>query len=123
MNVIDAPRLGLRTEIRHSGDELLEFDVVGRPRGFITHYHVHTRQTERFEVIEGTMRLLVDGREHRLGPGDTMEVPAGTPHRQLPGDESEGRVRVQVRPGGRTLEFLELLAAYPRPRARGALER
>ncbi len=56
------------------------------------------------------MRLVVDGREHLLGPGETMEIPAGTPHRQLAGDEGEGRVRVQVRPAARTMEFLELLA-------------
>jgi uncharacterized protein YndB with AHSA1/START domain len=122
MNVIDAPRLGLRLEIRCSDDELVEFDAVGRPRGFLTQYHLHARSAEHFEVIEGTMRLVVAGREHRLGPGDTMEVPAGTPHRQLPG-EGAGRVRVRHRPAGRTLEFLELLGAYPRPRALLAIAR
>lgn len=121
MNVIDAPGLGLRFEIREHRDELLEFDVAGRSRGFITQYHVHTIQSERFEVLEGTLRLVIDGRERLLGPGETMEVPAGTPHRQLAGDEGSGRVRVQVRPAGRTREFLELLAGmridrrgYPR---------
>jgi quercetin dioxygenase-like cupin family protein/uncharacterized protein YndB with AHSA1/START domain len=114
MNVIDAPALGLSFEIREHTEELLEFDAVGRSRGFITQYHVHTIQSERFEVIEGTMRLVVDGREHLLGPGETMEVPAGTPHRQLAGDEGSGRVRVTVRPAARTREFLELLADYPR---------
>jgi uncharacterized protein YndB with AHSA1/START domain len=117
MNVIDAPALGLRFEIREHTDELLEFDAVGRGRGFITQYHAHTIQSEHFEVIEGTLRLVVDGREHRLGPGETMEIPAGTPHRQLAGDEGSGRVRVTVRPAARTLEFLELLANFPRPRA------
>ena len=123
MNVIDASRLGLRFEIREHTDELLEFDAIGRIRGFITQYHVHTRQSEHFEVIEGALRLVIDGREHRLGPGETMEIPAGTPHRQLPGDEGEGRVRVQVRPAGRTMEFLKMLAAYPRLRALAAIAR
>jgi quercetin dioxygenase-like cupin family protein/uncharacterized protein YndB with AHSA1/START domain len=130
MNVIDAPGLGLRFEIREHTDELLEFDVVGRSRGFITQYHVHTIQSEHFEVIEGTLRLVVDGREHLLGPGETMVVPAGTPHRQLAGDERSGRVRVQVRPAGRTLEFIELLGGmglnrwgYPRLRSGIALAR
>jgi uncharacterized protein YndB with AHSA1/START domain len=117
MNVIDVPRLGFRFEIREHSEELLEFDAVGRGRGFITQYHVHSLQSEHFEVIEGTLRLVIDGREHRLGPGETMEIPAGTPHRQLAGDAGEGRVRVQVRPAGRTMEFLELLADYPRLRS------
>ena len=38
--------------------------------------------------------LRFESREHTLVPGDTMEVPAGTPHRQLAGDEGSGRVRV-----------------------------
>ena len=114
MNVIDAPALGLRFEIREHTDELLEFDAVGRSRGFITQYHVHTLQSEHFEVIEGALRLVVDGREHLLGPGEKMEIAAGTPHRQLAGDEGSGRVRVTVRPAARTLEFLRLLAGYPR---------
>jgi uncharacterized protein YndB with AHSA1/START domain len=123
MNVIDAPALGFRFEIREHTDELLEFDAVGRGRGFIKQYHVHTIQSEHFEVIEGTLRLVIDGREHLLGPGETMEVPAGTPHRQLAGDEGAGRVRVTVRPAARTLEFLKVLADYPRPSALLAIAR
>jgi uncharacterized protein YndB with AHSA1/START domain len=123
MNVIDAPALGFRFEIREHTDELLEFDAVGRGRGFITQYHVHTIQSEHFEVIEGTLRLVIEGREHLLGPGETMEVPAGTPHRQLAGDEGAGRVRVTVRPAARTLEFLKVLAEYPRPSALLAIAR
>lgn len=123
MNVIDAPALGLRFEIREHRDELLEFDAVGRARGFVTQYHVHTRQSEHFEVIEGALRLVIDGRDYRLGPGETMEIPAGTPHRQLAGDEGEGRLRIQVRPAGRTLEFLGMLAGYPRLRSLVAIAR
>ena len=102
---------------------MLEFDVVGRSRGFIHGAHVHRRQAERFEVIEGSMRVVMGGREHVLRPGDVMEVPAATPHRQLPGDGA-GRVRVQVRPAGRTEEFIRRLGALGRgPRALLALTR
>jgi uncharacterized protein YndB with AHSA1/START domain/quercetin dioxygenase-like cupin family protein len=111
MNVVDVPQLGVRFEIRDRTDELLEFDVVGRSRGFVEQAHVHRHQSERFEVIEGSMRIVMGGRVHVLHEGDVMEVPAGTPHRQLPGDEGSGRVRMQVRPAGRTLDFLERLAA------------
>ena len=70
MDIVNVPGLGLRFEIRSRSDELLEFDAVGRTRGFITQYHVHTKQSEHFEVIEGTLKLVVDGREHLLGPGE-----------------------------------------------------
>jgi mannose-6-phosphate isomerase-like protein (cupin superfamily)/uncharacterized protein YndB with AHSA1/START domain len=134
--VLDIAALGVRVEIRTTAEqtsgELVEFDVVGRARGFIAQAHVHTGQAERHEVIEGTMRLVVGGRERRLGPGQAMEVPAGTSHRQLPGDDGPGRVRVRLRPAGRTEEFLQRLAelsvqggfnrwGYPRPVAAASL--
>jgi quercetin dioxygenase-like cupin family protein/uncharacterized protein YndB with AHSA1/START domain len=113
--VLNVPDLGVRVEIRESSDERIEFDVVGRARGLIAAEHVHTRATERYEVIEGTMRLVRAGQEHLLGPGDVMETPPGTPHRQLPGPVGEGRVRVTVTPAGTTHEFLRRLASLRMP--------
>jgi mannose-6-phosphate isomerase-like protein (cupin superfamily)/uncharacterized protein YndB with AHSA1/START domain len=135
-DVLDAAALGVRLEMRRTaaetGGELVEFDVIGRARGFLTQAHVHPHQVERHEVIDGSMRLVIDGREHALGPGQAMEVPAGVSHRQLAGAAASGRVRVQLRPAGRTEAFLERLAemsrsgelnrwGLPRPRAAAAL--
>jgi mannose-6-phosphate isomerase-like protein (cupin superfamily)/uncharacterized protein YndB with AHSA1/START domain len=115
--VLDVTALGVSIEIRETaastGGELVEFDVVGRARGFLTQAHAHELQSERHEVIEGSLRLVVGGREHLLGPGEAMEVPAGASHRQIPGRRAGGRwgrVRVQLRPAGRTEAFLERLA-------------
>jgi uncharacterized protein YndB with AHSA1/START domain/quercetin dioxygenase-like cupin family protein len=132
--MLDIPPLGVRVEIRERSSDLLEFDVVGRARGLITQTHLHNAQTERLEVIEGAMRLVIRGREQVLGPGQAMEVPPGTPHRQQPAGDAHGWVRVQVRPAGRTEEFLERLAdlstrgaynrwGYPKPRAAAELVR
>jgi uncharacterized protein YndB with AHSA1/START domain len=127
--VLDMPDLGVRVEIRDSSEETIEFDVVGRARGLIAAEHVHTNATERYEVIEGTMRLVIAGREHVLGPRDTMETLPGVPHRQLPGDEREGRVRVTVSPAGTTHEFLRRLASlrmrrgWPKPTDAAAIVR
>ncbi len=113
MTKLDLAGLGVRIEIRRNTEELLEFDVVGRAGGFLAQEHVHVRQSERLEVIEGMLRLVVRGHEHVLREGESMEVPPGTPHRQLAAGDGDGRVRVQVRPAGRTLAFLERLAAMP----------
>ena len=130
MTTLQMTQLGVRIEIRKTAQdtagELFEFDVVGRARGFLTQAHVHTRQSERHEVVEGTLRLVIDGREHVLRPGEAMTVPAGAPHRQLggPGDDGPGRVRVQLRPAGDTEAFMRRLAeidvnrwGFPRPLA------
>ena len=93
--VLQMPGLGVDVELRRTAadtdGEYIEFDVVGRARGFLAVEHVHLNQTEHYEVIEGVMRLRLDGKEHLLGPGDEMTTPPGTPHAQLAGGEGEGR--------------------------------
>ena len=76
--VLDMKAMGATLELRRSDAELVEFDVVGRPFGLVAQPHVHTRQRERYEVIEGTMRLAIDGREHLLRAGDVAETPASS---------------------------------------------
>jgi quercetin dioxygenase-like cupin family protein/uncharacterized protein YndB with AHSA1/START domain len=137
-DVLDMSPLGVRVEIRRTaaetGGELLEFDVVGNVRGFLAQPHVHTRQTERLEVIAGVLELRIGRRSHLLVPGQAMEVPPGTAHRQRGGDATEGRIRIQVWPAGTTEKFLERLAGmcadgrigrggWPRPLAGAALVR
>lgn len=128
--------LGMRVEFLRTGDEtageLLEMEVIGRPRGFLAQRHVHPSQVERLEVISGAMKVEMGGREHLLTADQSIEVPAGTPHTQLPLGQGEGRIRIQVRPAGQTKAFLERLAllcrkgeitrlGFPRPAAAAEL--
>ena len=117
-DVLEVPALGVRVEFRRTseetGGELLEFDVVGRPRGLIAQEHVHPQQSERHEVIEGRMRIRVDGRMRVLEPGDVIETPAGTAHRHTGAGDDAARVRLQLRPARRTEAWLERIAAMDR---------
>jgi uncharacterized protein YndB with AHSA1/START domain len=73
--VLDTTALGFRVEViatsATTDGAYFEFDAVGAGRGVVAQPHVHERQTERFEVIEGSMRLVTGGRTeefiHRLG--------------------------------------------------------
>lgn len=133
---LDISALGVRVVLGPSGSTADErdliFDVVGRPRGFLTQAHVHTKQVERFEVIAGEMQVVLGRRKRVLGAGAQMEIPAGRSHRQLPSGEGDAHVRVTVSPAGRTEGFLRHLAmlsrenqftrgGYPRPRAAAQL--
>ena len=109
-DVIEAPSLGVAIEFRTTTDALLEFDVIGRPRGFITQAHVHPGQTERHEVIEGRMRMRTGGTTTVLQPGDVVETAPGRAHAHTAAGDGPGRVRVQIRPAGRTEAWLERLA-------------
>jgi mannose-6-phosphate isomerase-like protein (cupin superfamily) len=78
--------------------------------------HLHPNQAERFEVLEGSMRAIVDGEERVYGAGETIEVPAGTSHQM--GAEEPARMRWEVRPALRTAEFFERLYGEGRGSAR-----
>jgi uncharacterized protein YndB with AHSA1/START domain/mannose-6-phosphate isomerase-like protein (cupin superfamily) len=113
-DVLEMQPLGIRVVFLRTaadtGGELLEMEVSGHPRGFLAQSHVHSAQTERLEVRSGAMEVVMNGRTHRLGVGDAIEVPPGTPHRQVPVGDGPGTVLIQVRPAGQTQAFLERLA-------------
>jgi quercetin dioxygenase-like cupin family protein/uncharacterized protein YndB with AHSA1/START domain len=116
-DVIDVPELGLRFEFRHSAQEtggaFTEVDVIGRPKGFIRAMHVHRGQVETHTVISGAMRVKLHGKTRVLKPGESIEIPADTPHSQLPAGKGPGRIRVRLTPSGEIDGFLEALGQMP----------
>jgi quercetin dioxygenase-like cupin family protein len=42
--------------------------------------HIHPHSVETFEVEDGAFELSVNGEWRRLEAGETLDVPAGTPH-------------------------------------------
>jgi quercetin dioxygenase-like cupin family protein/uncharacterized protein YndB with AHSA1/START domain len=135
-DTLEMPPLGMRIVfLRTAADTdgtLLEYEVIGRPRGFPAQAHVHPFQTERHEVLTGALKVTMNGRHRLLGPGHSIEIPAGTAHRHYAIGEEGGHVRVELRPALRTAELLERLAelsrtdaftpgGYPRPLAAAGL--
>lgn len=68
--------------------------------------HLHPRQDEWFEVEHGEMLFEIDGVEHRVAAGSSIQVPRGTPHRARNASAREAAVvRWETRPALRTTEF------------------
>ncbi len=115
---LDIPQLGMRIVFlkrsAETGGESLQYEVVGRPRGFPAQAHVHPRQSERHEVVSGELAVKMNGTGRVLGAGESIEIPAGTAHRHYPAGPAEGRVRVELRPALRTEALLERLADLSR---------
>ena len=88
-------------------EEVLEMDASYSGEAPMPPEHLHPGQLERFEVLEGRVRTIVDGDERVRGPGEPFEVPAGTPHQMAA--EGPTRMRWEVRPALRTAEFFERL--------------
>jgi mannose-6-phosphate isomerase-like protein (cupin superfamily) len=91
---------------RDTAGEAVLIETIVRPDGFVAAAHVHPRQSERFEVLEGRIGLRVGDRELVLGPGAVATVEPGTAHRFWNAGPGEARFMCEVRPA---LEFESLI--------------
>jgi quercetin dioxygenase-like cupin family protein len=110
---IENPRTGQRMTFlvtaAESGGELLRLESFNPPTGIDEPTHVHPHQESFTQVLTGTLRFRVAGVVHELGPGDTLTIPAGTPHGfGNHGAETAHWVQ-EFRPALRIAEFFEWL--------------
>jgi quercetin dioxygenase-like cupin family protein len=98
-------RNGYRLKLLRITDDLLEMEASYGGQGDLPPEHYHPRQDEHFEVLEGAVRVVIEGQERRYVAGESFDVPARTPH-QLAGD-GPARMHWEVRPALRTAEFFE----------------
>ncbi len=80
---IDNPVTGERMVFRRTsadtdGDAVV-VETYLRPDGSAP-LHVHPRQEERFQVLQGRLRVRLGRRETLVGAGQRLTVPPGTPH-------------------------------------------
>ena len=94
-----------RTAAETNGDSIL-LETIVRPDGFVAATHVHPYQTERFEVLEGTLGLRVGEQELLAWSGDVAVVPPRTPHRFWNAGSKDARFLVEIRPA---LQFESLI--------------
>lgn len=86
---------------------LLRIETVNPPSGVAEPMHIHPRQESRAEIISGALRFVVDGEERRLGPGEAITIPAGTPHRFVNDGDNDAVAIQEFRPALRTADFFE----------------
>jgi quercetin dioxygenase-like cupin family protein len=114
--VIENPLSGERIVIRESGEQtggqLLAFDLYLPPGAHVPSRHAHPVQEERFTVVAGQMRFRLGHRRRTIlaTPGDTIAVPAGTPHWFGNAGPGVAQARVEVRPALRMEELFESAA-------------
>lgn len=100
-------RIVFRKTAGDTGGELLQAELYLQPGAFVAAEHIHPRQEERFEVLSGTLRGRVAGKELASVPGELVVVPMGTPHVWWNSGQDELRVLVEVRPALRFENFFE----------------
>jgi quercetin dioxygenase-like cupin family protein len=100
----------LETSADTDGEYVL-IEVVVEPGGFVAAAHVHPFQTERFEVLDGTLTFETDAGETVARAGDVVLVEAGTPHRFWNAGAVDARFRCEVRPALRFEQLIETMFA------------
>ena len=118
VNPAGGQRLTMRQTAADTAGGLLEMEAAYAPGGQPPPIHLHPRQEERFTALAGAMRVRVAGQERLLVAGETLVIPAGTPHTMWNDGEVEARLRWEVRPALQTETFFERLyglAATGRP--------
>jgi quercetin dioxygenase-like cupin family protein len=92
--------LRFRRTGRQTGGQLLEAEVLLDPGGRVPR-HLHLRQDERVEVLEGALSIQLGGEQRRLTKGESIEVPRRTLHHVRNTHEGRTRFLLQVRPARR----------------------
>lgn len=119
MHEILNPRTGQRMRFLETGPELLRIETVNPPTGVAEPTHVHPRQETRAELRSGSLTFVVDGVTRRVGPGESITIPAGVPHHFVNDGDTDAVAIQEARPALRLAEFFE---AYFDLAARGELD-
>src|SRR5262249_19690553 len=91
-----------------TGGEVVRWETIVQPHGFVAAAHVHPAQTERFDILEGTLGFRLGSQKIRATPGQSIVVPPGTAHRFWNAGESTATFLCAVRPA---LQFESLIEA------------
>jgi quercetin dioxygenase-like cupin family protein len=100
-NRVQGDRIVVIEGSEDGGGDRFVGDLYVLPGGRVAGRHVHAYITERFEVIEGTVRIHLDGRDEEARAGQTVEVPPGVVHDWWNVGDDEAHVRVEVSPAAR----------------------
>jgi glyoxylate utilization-related uncharacterized protein len=83
------------------------------PAGWSLPPHTHGDAAETIHVIEGEFEMTIDGLSERLGPGQTVHVPAGVVHSGANVGSTAGRRLLTFTPSGMEGFFREVGASAP----------
>lgn len=106
-NPVTGERITFLKTSAETGGELLSVEVELPPRAKGVPEHYHLDQTECFEVLEGSLGIHAGGRDLRLRPGETAEVPPRMVHRFWNSSDVTVRFRSEITPPLRIETMLE----------------
>jgi quercetin dioxygenase-like cupin family protein len=94
--------------------DVARFDVmleIGGSGGGNALVHVHPGADEHFTVKTGRIKVVLNGQERIVGPGECAIVPRGRPHYFANASEGNSEVTVEFRPSQQHLRFFANFAS------------
>ena len=81
VNPVTGERIVFHKTSASTGGECVEIEVFVQPGGVVAAAHVHPYQTERFEILGGTIGMKVGRKKIEARYGDVLTVEPGTAHK------------------------------------------
>ena len=106
---INGQRAVFRETAKDTGGELLRLDFFVAPGGFLGSEHLHPKQEERIEVLSGTLRCRIGGRERSVRLGEAIDIPPSVAHTLWNESQEEAHALVEYRPALRMETLFETL--------------
>lgn len=104
--------LTIRLHGRDTGGVLSVVESIDRP-GEGPPPHIHHREDETFQVLEGEFEFTCGGKTFTARKGATIFAPRGVPHHYRNIDQKPGRLLVTLTPAGFEEFFEEVGALTP----------
>jgi mannose-6-phosphate isomerase-like protein (cupin superfamily) len=109
-DILENPATGERMRFLETsadtGGERVTVELTLEPNGTVAAAHLHPFQTERFEIVEGTIGFKRGREKVEATPGDVVVVEPGTPHKFWNAGEKQARFVATVTPA---LQFEQLI--------------
>jgi len=105
-NPVTGEQLRFLETARDTGGEYVVVECTIQPDGAVAAAHVHPKQSELFEVREGTVAFKLGRKTVELGAGESVLVEAGTAHKFWNAGSTPARFVTTVRPA---LQFERLI--------------
>ena len=102
----------IRLHGRDTGGVLSVVESIDQPAGGPPP-HIHHREDETFQVLEGEYEFMCDGKTFMARNGATVYAPRGIPHTYRCVGQTPGRLMVTITPAGFEGFFEEIGALGP----------
>jgi mannose-6-phosphate isomerase-like protein (cupin superfamily) len=120
VNPVTGEQLRFVKTARDTDGRSIELEVTVEPHGSVAAAHMHPRQTERFEIVSGTVGFRIGRKTIEAHAGDAVVVEPGTAHKFWNAGEEQAVFRTVISPAlsfERLIETMFALAADGKPLA------